>query len=428
MILKRTVIVLTLLFIFAFKFFPQTAEGEEEKRARILLSISYYEVGEKYIKLGQDALGNEYIKQSLRLEKDVLKYIKKELKVPVKKEQTNITQILNDLEKIEQDKMEEILKNKEQEKIIEEKKIQEQAKKELNIEEKKEAVIEEKSVTDPEKKEPVKEEKPVIIDEKKEAVKKAEEKIKAEEIIEETKIEKAEDKKILAKEEKNLKIITKIPLLRIVHDVTFYPFIFNPFEKSAGNAIAVSVYSGAVVKQFSVGGAVSYEYYSFSGMDPNTSFYGAWGILSGAARFYCKPLNFFEFDASVGAGWFASSFSYEKKGVERKDEAGVLIGTEFIFYPWQYLTIRVPLNLDLFIGNDGAYVTPYFYGSTRFDFHPYFSWLSLFVELGARVWIFNSDFFDARTALFQWSIGGAIDIDFRKTDEEFHALKKKNKK
>ncbi len=116
---KKGLLISIILFLFTLSF-----HGIDEKlyknltdRDRILLAISYYEVGKKYEALGKTELAKSYLDQAFKIEKNVDKYAKGELEVPpkvIKIDWDNIFQ--------EEDTKEETIKEDRTEGKVEEKK------------------------------------------------------------------------------------------------------------------------------------------------------------------------------------------------------------------------------------------------------------------------------------------------------------------
>ncbi|HOJ63953.1 MAG TPA: hypothetical protein PLE45_05985 [Spirochaetota bacterium] len=110
---KKIVFIIFCLFLFTTFF-----NGIDEKlyknltdRDRILLAISYYEVGKKYEALGKTDLAKAYLNDAFKIEKNVDKYAKGELEIPPKVIQIQWDKIFEE----EQDKDKTLNKTKEQE-------------------------------------------------------------------------------------------------------------------------------------------------------------------------------------------------------------------------------------------------------------------------------------------------------------------------
>ena len=211
--------------------------------------------------------------------------------------------------------------------------------------------------------------------------------------------------------------------VRFIADLSINPFIYNPFEQSYGNAMHCFIMCGVKIKNFTIAGAFRYNYISFDGSAPDSTFKGSWALFGGTFHFLYHPFKWFEFNTGVGGAWFSSAFDYNNLGTEGKDEGGLSLYFNATFIPWKYIQISIPTKLDLFF-NPTTYITPYFYGGVRVDFHPYFTWLNIYIEFGGQPWRYTGDFFNTTTGLFIWTIGTSIDIDFKKIINELDKVKK----
>ena len=102
-----------------------------------------------------------------------------------------------------------------------------------------------------------------------------------------------------------------------------------------------------------------------------------------------------------------------------------------MFYPWRYISIKVPTQLDIFFNNTrDIMINLFFYGGLRLEVHPYFEWIDIYLEVGGHPWAYDGDFFNTFTGFFSFSVGVSIDINFKKTIPEFKELKRRreNKK
>jgi hypothetical protein len=91
--MKLRIVVILILFSFMLFNIYSIAKKSYENltdKDRILLSISFYEVAQKYQKLGKNILAKQYFEEAFKIEKNVEKYIKGELDIPEKKIQIDL--------------------------------------------------------------------------------------------------------------------------------------------------------------------------------------------------------------------------------------------------------------------------------------------------------------------------------------------------
>ena len=93
-------------------------------------------------------------------------------------------------------------------------------------------------------------------------------------------------------------------------------------------------------------------------------------------------------------------------------------------------TLKIPVFMmsggtNLLISDKA--VMPFLYSGLRLDFHPYVTWLDLYLEAGVETWFYKCDFFEAKTAFFIWSVGLAFDYNERDSTSEMREITKKKK-
>jgi outer membrane protein OmpA-like peptidoglycan-associated protein len=124
---------------------------------------------------------------------------------------------------------------------------------------------------------------------------------------------------------------------------------------------------------------------------------------------YFEPVSWFELKLGLGGAWYKSAFSSNATGTYSVSQGGFSILLDGSFVPWKFITLRQINRLDLFFPEGG--VAPYYYGGIRCDFHPYFLWLSLYLEVGGMTFFSNNMPVDNfKTGMFTWGLGVSIDI------------------
>jgi len=198
------------------------------------------------------------------------------------------------------------------------------------------------------------------------------------------------------------------PEFRLSADFWSNPFYYEFKNKYYGTSFNGVITGGVRLKNFTAGAELYEHYYSFNSLNDPDNFNGAFNILRSDAVFFYQPLNWFEFKTGLGGAWLRSAYTNDDTGTEGMNRGGPSIILCLNFIPTRYFNIIVNNTFDIFINQ--KVIEPYYYGSLRFNFHPYYEWLNLYIEIAGLTWINNSDYFEIKTGLLLWSIGASIDI------------------
>ncbi|MBN1798896.1 MAG: hypothetical protein JW822_09980 [Spirochaetales bacterium] len=196
--------------------------------------------------------------------------------------------------------------------------------------------------------------------------------------------------------------------IQLLADLHVNPFIYNTFENSFGNSLHFNAKCGIPLQEYVVGGLLFYDYASFDGLDPDTTFHGAWAILGAAGFIKYQLSEWLILEAGAGASWRASAFEYDNQGVERKDELGLLVFANGRLLFFNDIILVVPVRVDVYFGSDA--ITPLFYAGLRAEFTPFNDWIILYGEIGTQIWSYSGVLFESTDALFLWSLGAAFDL------------------
>jgi outer membrane protein OmpA-like peptidoglycan-associated protein len=196
-----------------------------------------------------------------------------------------------------------------------------------------------------------------------------------------------------------------------------------------GNAFNGSLLLGAKINQFIIGAEIYEHYVSLTAQNNDLNYKGAWNILRGTADFYYIPINWFYLKTGIGGAWYKSAFSNDEKGTESKNEGGVSFIMDFAFRPLEYIDIKIMNKLDIFFSMTSA--SPYYYGGINCSFHPYFNWMSLYIETGVMTFIYKGLPHDVNSGLFVWGIGITFDLTIpsisKYTKEKINKFQKERK-
>ena len=200
------------------------------------------------------------------------------------------------------------------------------------------------------------------------------------------------------------------PRLVLAVDVAGSPFVYNTFSNSHGDGISLNTMCGVRLEKWVLGGAISYEYSSFDGFDPASSFHGAWALLGASFHAGYDFSSWFRLDTGIGSGWLASSFQYADQGLERKNEPSVILYGTPEFKVADRITVKTPVRVQLNFGGSG--VQPNVYAAGRAEFKPFLDWLGLYAEVGAQLWVYSGGIFNSASGLFVFSLGSHVEVPF----------------
>jgi len=207
--------------------------------------------------------------------------------------------------------------------------------------------------------------------------------------------------------------------LRIGFEFNSCPYMYDfgsggDFTAFSGSLSFTTELSG--VKYFYIGGAIQIDYLTSDFNSLNMS--GAeFGIKSLFVVYY-SPVRWVELRFGAGVLWSSGTYSDNLYRVnQQKVGIPVIVNAAFIM-PFKYIHFEVKNSLDIsFNINKGTVefnsdfpVQPEYYGALNITFHPYFSWINIFVETGINLFVYSDSYKQYLKPQFVWTIGTAIDI------------------
>lgn len=211
------------------------------------------------------------------------------------------------------------------------------------------------------------------------------------------------------------------PSFRFIGDFWYDPFFYEPQYNMYSDAFNGSIMGGVKIDKFTIGLEIQNNYFSVTGQNTTNNLIGAWNITRASLLMYYKPVKWFELRTGMGGALLLSSFNYNNTGFISYVQGGLSFTLDNTFFPpWKYLSIAVVNRFDLFFPNNDSSIhaqynnqlLPYYYGGIRLNFHPYFDWISLYIECGGMPWVYNSYPVSVKTGMFVWGAGISIDMTF----------------
>jgi outer membrane protein OmpA-like peptidoglycan-associated protein len=197
------------------------------------------------------------------------------------------------------------------------------------------------------------------------------------------------------------------PEFRLIADFYSAPFFYENTKNMYGLSFNGSIMAGIRINNFTLGAEIFENYYTMASQN-NYNFKGAWNIMRWTLDGYHDFLSWFQLKWGIGGAWYRSAFSNMLIGTESQDKGGISFLIETQFIPWKYMDIKGINKLDIFFSKSDA--VPYFYYGIRCDFHPYYEWISLYVETGVIPLFYTSQVDSINSSIFVWNIGVSINM------------------
>ena len=120
---------------------------------------------------------------------------------------------------------------------------------------------------------------------------------------------------------------------RLILDFNAYPYFYEFTNKMNSNAFNGSIFFGAKLKEFTVGGEVFENLTSLNSQDKSLNYQGAWNVLGSAVDFFYQPISWFELKTGLGGSWYNSAFSKSDVGTYGKTLGGLTFLLDGTFKP-----------------------------------------------------------------------------------------------
>lgn len=226
---------------------------------------------------------------------------------------------------------------------------------------------------------------------------------------------------------------------RLILDLQSHPIFYEFQYKAISTSFNSSLMLGLRINNFTIGNEVFVDYYSFDGKDEANIFRGAWFSLRSTINLYYRFNQWLELKGGIGGIWLRLNFEYEDAGWLNTDQYGISLLLNLKIFTWKYIDLEIINKVDLmFLFNLDSQLTginPYYIGGLRINFHPYVTWLSLYIEVDGMYFNYAAFNRDIKTGTILASAGVSIDLTFprEKIDEKYEKenkkiIKKKEKK
>jgi outer membrane protein OmpA-like peptidoglycan-associated protein len=215
--------------------------------------------------------------------------------------------------------------------------------------------------------------------------------------------------------------------IRLIGDFWSCPVQYEFSQSSFHTTFNGSLFLGARIQRFTVGGSLHEHYYSLGNGSPQSGLAGGENMMRVMADGFYEPVDWFELHWALGVSWLSSAFDYRVTGEINQQKVGVGFNVDATFRPpWKYVQFRLINRLDLMVAIDTATadydytskLIPFYYAGGRVDFHPWYQWINLYIEIGGGPWVYTSYPASFVTGRLFISAGIAIDMTFPRTITE----------
>jgi outer membrane protein OmpA-like peptidoglycan-associated protein len=211
---------------------------------------------------------------------------------------------------------------------------------------------------------------------------------------------------------------------RLVTDYSVYPFFYEPVHEMYGFGMQGRVgWYPRVFGIMSLGPAVETRFFSFDGQSAVDPLDGSWLMVNGFLAWYLEPVSWLAIEAGIGGGWLKTAFNHDGLGWINLHHGSLSFLLNLEFNPpvrWIGVTVRNSLQLaDLFNGTAATYrVHPYYSGGVTVEFHPWFEWISIYLEASALVFDYADVEISFTKAAFTWGVGLSVTPPWPETSDE----------
>ena len=203
------------------------------------------------------------------------------------------------------------------------------------------------------------------------------------------------------------------PSFRLGINTGYYPIFYENSYNSLITSLDFGIFTAITINKFSFGVEISDLYYSYNSQNENNRLTGAYNTLNSSLILFYSPIKYLELKFGLGGSWFKSAFYYSNSNITSKNEGGITFLLDGYFYmPFKYINFEQKNSLSLFIHDNG--LTPLYSGIVRINFKPYFEWINLYLEVGAKTFFYNENETKIESGSFVWGIGVNFDIKFSK--------------
>jgi outer membrane protein OmpA-like peptidoglycan-associated protein len=213
----------------------------------------------------------------------------------------------------------------------------------------------------------------------------------------------------------NIPPAEKILQFRLQGDLSIAPWFYEPQYEMYCTDISASCMLGLKAYRFTIGSETFVDYLSMDGQNDSNLFLGASFNIRSTINSYFEINDWFEIKLGVGGIWQNSAFEFNESGVLAQSLWGLslLFNVQFGL-PGPYLDLEFKNMLDLFFVKDleqnFSGLGPTYAGGLRANFHPGIPWLSLFLEVNAIIWKYQSEINSVTTAMAEVNAGIALRI------------------
>lgn len=157
-------------------------------------------------------------------------------------------------------------------------------------------------------------------------------------------------------------------------------------------------------------------YESVDGKDISKQFEGALFTAGGFFDFSFEINKWMKTNIGIGGLWQKDAYKYLETRTISTNYTGLAFNFDWYFYlPWKYMNIVIlndfsiltPLtdmnytDSSLFFQN----LKPNYKGGVRLNFHPYITWLSLFVQVTGSYWYYTNQYVTINTGFVKGAAG-----------------------
>ena len=210
-------------------------------------------------------------------------------------------------------------------------------------------------------------------------------------------------------------------------DVLSFPVYYEHSLESISMDFYGDMFFGVQLKSYSFGLRPYCNYQSINSSKSNKHFKGAYFAVGGLLDHYVSIGKWVELSFGLGGHWHKDAFQNEEYIYSSQYVGGKIFFNSQFFLPWKYMDFVLLNDLNLMvpvenlteekIQNFYSDLYPNYSGGLRVNFHPYFTWLSLYIQATGVYWFYTNEIVKINTGMFKGGIGVQVSINtnnFRK--------------